>query len=382
MKKIFCSLFCVILSVVLSYGYKGESIEFADRSMSIDKECVELDSVLEEYDSYSKEYSNNSLNIVFTDILNIEQDNSIVNFSDAEITDEELEALNNSIITYEFSYNVDTNIITVCATMDNNGKIDVDTIQAKAFYNSNGDVDAMFLVEGETVFLSEFQNSEVVNHGWLSRLAKKVVKAVVVAVVSVVCPPLVVCACALYAAYNITEDLLAVRNYNHNKKLPQPEPYIHDQDDYSSWKFGASTMDINGCGVIATYNALKLEGEEADLLSIVFDFDYRSGTLALGLFGADPTHVKEYLSLKGVSTQTCFSFNSLNNNLDDGETAIICKWNDKNNITKAAHYYVVKRSNGGYYTYNRGGASTSIAPKSNFSDVYDDNDGMIVSYII
>ena len=70
-------------------------------------------------------------------------------------------------------------------------------------------------------------------------------------------------------------------------------------------------MAYSGCGVIATYNVMKKLGKRKNLTDIIYDFDVRSGSLAIGMFGADPTHFGTYFSANGVKYSKYYSFDSL-----------------------------------------------------------------------
>ena len=65
---------------------------------------------------------------------------------------------------------------------------------------------------------------------------------------------------------------------------------IHDQsDDYVRGEFGLGTIANNGCGAIAIYNALVLQGTYIPLRTIVSYIENNSGLWLEGLFGVDPS---------------------------------------------------------------------------------------------
>lgn len=90
------------------------------------------------------------------------------------------------IVKYHFSYDKDSNIVTISAEMKNEkGEIYIDEITGIAFINSNNEIDAVMNVEGESVLLSEMNSAGLINNcGWFSRLVKKVVKVAIITVVA------------------------------------------------------------------------------------------------------------------------------------------------------------------------------------------------------
>jgi hypothetical protein len=66
--------------------------------------------------------------------------------------------------------------------------IETETFVGAAFYDDNGQLDAVFNIDGEALLMSEMADAGMIDAcGWFSKLIKKVVKvvAVVVAVVAV-----------------------------------------------------------------------------------------------------------------------------------------------------------------------------------------------------
>lgn len=76
------------------------------------------------------------------------------------------------------------------------------------------------------------------------------------------------------------------------------EGYIVDQNQLSDIRFGEGTSDNNGCGWIATYNALKMLGEDPDAAEIIKDLEQK-GSLRRGTLGADPNYIGVYFRNKG-----------------------------------------------------------------------------------
>lgn len=97
-------------------------------------------------------------------------------------------------IKYNFSYNKETNIVTLSAKMIlPDGTTEIDELTGVGFVNEKGEIDAAMNVDGESILLSEMRNAGMIeNCGWFSRLFKKVAKVVTVAAVAVAAVALVV----------------------------------------------------------------------------------------------------------------------------------------------------------------------------------------------
>lgn len=110
------------------------------------------------------------------------------------ISEEEFEDLNNCVASYIFTYDSNSNIVTISAEMENEyGEIEVDTLTGVGFINEQGEIDAVMNVEGEGILLSEMRDAGLIqNCGWFSRLVKKAAKAVAVAAVVVAAAAVVV----------------------------------------------------------------------------------------------------------------------------------------------------------------------------------------------
>lgn len=100
------------------------------------------------------------------------------------ISDVELEEFESCKVKYNFSYDSESNIVTLSAEMRNElGEIEVETIEGYAFINANEEIDALMDVDGESILLSEMQDLGLIqNCGWFSRLFKKIAVAVVAVV--------------------------------------------------------------------------------------------------------------------------------------------------------------------------------------------------------
>ncbi|HEY8390119.1 MAG TPA: hypothetical protein VIL26_04120 [Clostridia bacterium] len=113
-------------------------------------------------------------------------DASVFSMLDNLSVDEKEELAENCKVRYYFTYDKESNIVTISAEMSNEfGEIEMDTISGVGFINDKNEIDAVMNVEGEGILLSEMSDAGLIqNAGWFSKLVKAV--AVTVAVVAVV----------------------------------------------------------------------------------------------------------------------------------------------------------------------------------------------------
>ncbi|MDE6398057.1 MAG: hypothetical protein K2L51_01920 [Clostridiales bacterium] len=114
------------------------------------------------------------------------------------LSETDVQEMQDTRVKYNFTYNQETNIVTIYAELKNAlGELEIDTLSGVGFINDKGEIDAVMNVDDESVLLSEMQEAGMIqNCGWFKRVAKKVVKhavqAVVVATVAVATAAVVV----------------------------------------------------------------------------------------------------------------------------------------------------------------------------------------------
>ena len=180
MKKIIQKFSFVVLSVfaffILNSCSRTSTINPIDRVIYITEDNIQNESVLEEFDNYSITTYENTTYFKGTQII----DNAILNeFENLSMNDEN--KLIYQEIKYEFSYDYDENLVTIRASLLlDDGSIWLDEIKGIAFYDLNGDIDAVMNIDGESVLLSELKKSGLIqNCGWFKKLIKIAVTAVV-----------------------------------------------------------------------------------------------------------------------------------------------------------------------------------------------------------
>ena len=106
-------------------------------------------------------------------------------------------------------------------------------------------------------------------------------------------------ACFVKAESNHKHNLLAWNDY-------ADAGIIDDQQKYTNLRFGFGTVANNGCGAMAVYNILYLEGKEPNFVEIIKRFD-DLGENFFGLGGSKPSRVIQ--TLKKAGLKVTYSFN-------------------------------------------------------------------------
>lgn len=166
------------------------------RTVSVQDASLDLENAFESFDNHQME-TNGTLTtfegnqtIKLRDLKELENVNDLNLDEDEEVT-----------IKYIFSYDSESNVVTLTAILNNDTENPLmDSIHGVGFINDAGEIDAVMNVDGEGILLSEMRNAGMIqNCGWLSNLFKKIVKAVAV-VAAVVAVAAVVVATAGAAA--------------------------------------------------------------------------------------------------------------------------------------------------------------------------------------
>jgi len=176
---LFLALVCGLF-FCLTFYFKSSNSANTEmmRTIEVSQAQINYQSVLNDFDN-SKLETEGSLTTF--------EGSKTLDWSDFEELDNVSESdIENNVgmeVRYHFSYDNETNIVTLSAQSENaNGVIEVEEIQGYAFVNENNETDALLCVDGEFILLSEMQDSGLIqNCGWFTNLFKKIVVAVVVA---------------------------------------------------------------------------------------------------------------------------------------------------------------------------------------------------------
>ncbi len=131
-----------------------------------------------------------------------------------------------------------------------------------------------------------------------------------------------------------------------NRKRVGADGYIFDQNDLSRFKFGVSTLDYNGCGVVATFNSLLVLGKYIDLYKIIYWYEARSGALAGGALGLNPAYIPLFFKSYGYSVKLYSTLRDAN--IKSSTVSILLYVTPGNKM----HYVTAKWSNNKFYIYN------------------------------
>lgn len=397
------AIVAVLLCLVFTFVYVAYKTLYQDtaatannptRTIQLDAQTMDYQSVLDEFDHPVTEIGETTYS--FTGSKTI--DPSVFEKLDLVSEQQAKEIAKACNVQYSFSYDVATNIVTIAAEMHNEyGELELETMYGLAFTNEQGEIDAVFSLDGEdNILLSEMIDAGMIeNTGWFSNLFK----AVIVGFVAVAAAVVTVATCGIGAAavvglgaaaltstvYNAHEQGVAYRNYQHNSRLSQPNGYINAQSSYYNWQFGARTLDYNGCGVIATYNVMRMLGYNPNLASVAYDIERNHGTLLWGYAGTDPSHPLDYFNSHGIRVRSYYNISSLESaarNINcSNQFIMMCFWNNKNDLTKGAHFIAVrKQANGEYIAYNRYDDNRDLT-KFSLTEILS-NGSLISSYII
>jgi len=151
----------------------------------------------------------------------------------------------------------------------------------------------------------------------------------------------------------------AEMNYEHNIKinfdLTVPIDY-QNQSPANEIKMGSREgMNegwYNGCGWVATYNALLILGNPIHPAEIVHRFETKGGIVLGGVFGTYPNAISDYLQELGYTTKHSL-FPQLTQNIDDviknSKVAVLAYMH-----TRAAHYVLIeyREDIGKFIVYN------------------------------
>ena len=151
-----------------------------------------------------------------------------------------------------------------------------------------------------------------------------------------------------------------ISNYNHNVVAWKEYNYdgiINDQHDFANLRFGFGNISDNGCGAVAVYNILKLEGQNPYFPDIIREFDM-FGQNAFGLGGAKPRKVISVLKENGFSVKFTFDHNKFESLAQNSKYAIYLYYGMENNVP-FGHYQLMYNFDGAkFQTINITGTYT------------------------
>lgn len=189
--KILISIIAIMLSCVIMFTAiavyhntnRTGAVSASVRTVELSQSGVDVQSVFDEFDNANLTRSGST--------VYFEGDKPIDSSSLSEIdyiNDIDIEELEECTVKYNFSYDTESNIVTIAATATlPDGTIEIDEITGVGFINENDEIDAVMNIDGEGILLSEMRSAGMIeNCGWFANLIKKVAVAVAVVAVAAV----------------------------------------------------------------------------------------------------------------------------------------------------------------------------------------------------
>ena len=152
--------------------------------------------------------------------------------------------------------------------------------------------------------------------------------------------------------YNNFPSFQSIMNYIDNKNVDlsgYKNGYINDQNTgaVSKLKFGTTTMNNNGCEIIAVYNAMKTLGNQKDIRDIAYYFE-NDGQMLKGEFGTNPYANKRYFEKEGYKVKVVEGEKITEEELPKADAYIVSFWNS-NDVMDALHTVAMRKTNDGKY---------------------------------
>lgn len=187
---IVCSIVCCLPSFINSRRISQTTV--ATRTIEVKRNEIDYQSIFDEFENAKLETIGSLTTFEGVKPISIDDLSALDNLSESD-----LDTCSNISVKYNFSYNAETGMVTLSATTTSEDVIiEVDEIQGLAFYNENGEIDALLEVEDDYILLSELQNCGMIaNCGWFSGLFKKIVIAAVAVVAVAAVATFIVATC-------------------------------------------------------------------------------------------------------------------------------------------------------------------------------------------
>ena len=152
--------------------------------------------------------------------------------------------------------------------------------------------------------------------------------------------------------YKTPVNSMAIGNYIYNKNVDlssYKNGYINDQNTgaVAKLKFGNTTMDNNGCEIIAAYNAMKTLGNQKDICDIAYYFE-NDGQVLKGTFGTNPYATKRYFEKEGYKVKVVEGEKIIKEKLPKADAYIVSFWNS-DDVMDMLHTISMRQTNNGKY---------------------------------
>ena len=157
-----------------------------------------------------------------------------------------------------------------------------------------------------------------------------------------------------------------------------PSGFIYDQEsaDIGKLKFGFFNSSFNGCGWIATYNALILLGKTPKAEDIISEYEL-TGAILGGVFGVFPFAVANYFRVRGYSVKTTYNSKKVDSVAKDHTANILFYWH-----SSGAHYFATKWDGTQFIGYNVWGAKGPEYLGDSLTKQFHNNQGRKIGVLI
>ncbi len=179
------------------FSVKREEVIASVRTVQLNDTEMDYQAILNEFEDSELTTEGSLTTFTGYQTLNSSLFEGIDNVSESDV-----EALEGCKVGYKFTYDYESNIVTLYAQMQNElGELEIDTLSGVGFINEKGEIDAVMNVEGEGILLSEMRDAGMIqNCGWFAKAVKKVAQTVINVAVAVVAGAAAVAATAVVAA--------------------------------------------------------------------------------------------------------------------------------------------------------------------------------------
>lgn len=181
MKNAFSLLLVLVVLLIpcfMSFGQSKNVNYYTPRTtrVSVSSQSIDCESIFNEFQNANLQTIDDKTTFEGTKTFNLMDFAELDNLSDTDVVAEA-----NIQVKYRFSYEKETNLVTLSAyTMGDDGEVLVDTLIGAAFVNENGDLDALLdCGEQDYMLLSDMQDLGMIeNCGWFKKMFNKVAKTI------------------------------------------------------------------------------------------------------------------------------------------------------------------------------------------------------------
>ncbi len=178
------------------------------------------------------------------------------------------------------------------------------------------------------------------------------------------------CVSLVYLGNNLVHSV-----YNQSKS---PRGFIYDQEDKEIGKlrFGFFKSSFNGCGWIATYNALILLGKTPKAEDIISEYELTGAVLG-GVFGVYPFAVSNYFRARGYKVKTTYNAKNVDKVAKKHTANILFYWH-----SSGAHYFATHWDGKQFIGYNVLGGKKSELLGDSLSKKFHNNQKRRIGVLI